>query len=298
MNEERDAQIEILLRQGAPKVRIAERLGISRETVDRVAARVGFPARSRGAHRHDWPAIREHYEAGHTAAACMRRFGFSSSTWVAAIGRGDIVPRPRYSQLPPGKRRRAVEKLLNEGRGVAEVAERLGISKPTVCYHARKLGVPAQAQFARRFDWNEIRRVYDSGVAMRECKRRFGFSQQAWADAVKRGDIVPRDRLIPLEELLVRDRRTSRGHLKKRLLAAGLKENRCEGCGLTEWKGNPIGLQLHHKNGDGQDNRLLNLQILCPNCHAQTDTWGGRNGRRRSRGGLQLVEIEGDEEAA
>ena len=49
-----------------------------------------------------------------------------------------------------------------------------------------------------------------------------------------------------------------------------LKEKKCEICGCTDWLGKPITLQLHHKNGNPYDDRLENLQILCPNCHSQT----------------------------
>jgi DNA-binding CsgD family transcriptional regulator len=269
-----------------PKVRIAEALGISRDTVDRIAARLGYPAKRRGAARHRWPEIRRLYDQGHSAAECMRRFNLSPSTWDAAVARGEILPRPRgHDQRPPGERRRAVERLLNEGIGIAEIAERLDISKPTVCYHARRLGVPAQPKFARRFDWAEIQRVYDTGVAMRECKRRFGFSSQAWAEAVSRGDMVPRSGLIPIEDLLVQGRRTSRTHLKRRLIRAGLKHDRCEVCDIEDWLGKPLSMQLHHRNGDGLDNRLENVEFLCPNCHSQTDTYGGRNGHRKPAAG-------------
>jgi ribosomal protein S27AE len=58
---------------------------------------------------------------------------------------------------------------------------------------------------------------------------------------------------------------------------AGLKGNSCDLCGLTEWGSKPISLELYHVNGDGLDNRVENLQFLCPNCHSQTDTWGGRD---------------------
>ena len=61
----------------------------------------------------------------------------------------------------------------------------------------------------------------------------------------------------------------------------GLKQNRCERCGITEWRGEPLSMQLHHVNGDGSDNRLENIVFLCPNCHSQTDTYGGRNGHRK-----------------
>ena len=72
----------------------------------------------------------------------------------------------------------------------------------------------------------------------------------------------------------------NRTHLKGRLFAEGLKENRCERCGITEWRGSPLAMALHHSNGDGLDNRLENLQLLCPNCHSQTENFAGR-GRRR-----------------
>jgi DNA-binding CsgD family transcriptional regulator len=278
-----DRTVQRWLEEGVAKVEIARRLGISRETVARVAARVGFPARGRGRDRRNWSVIRSFYKAGHSAKECMHRFGFSSSTWTAAIARGEILPRPRDTQRPPGGRRRAVAELLDQGLGVAEIARKLDVSKPTVCYHARNLGIPSRREFARRFDWTEIQCVYESGVAMRECKRRFGFSSQAWADAVRRGDITPRSRLIPLETLLVVGRRTNRTHLKGRLVAEGLKQNRCEQCGISEWQGKPLNMQLHHVNGDGTDNRLENIALLCANCHSQTETYGGRNGHRRPR---------------
>lgn len=67
--------------------------------------------------------------------------------------------------------------------------------------------------------------------------------------------------------------------LKKKLLESGYKDYKCENpeCGLSEWHGKPICLQLHHINGDPTDNRLENLQLLCPNCHSQTDNFGSKN---------------------
>jgi 5-methylcytosine-specific restriction endonuclease McrA len=116
--------------------------------------------------------------------------------------------------------------------------------------------------------------------SVNECVAHFGFSKQTWHAAKTRGDIVTRPHAMPIETLLSGPR--CRGHLKKRLLAAGLLEDRCQRCGICEWHGRCLPLELHHINGIGQDNRLENLTLLCPNCHSQTDSWGGRNsGRRR-----------------
>jgi hypothetical protein len=177
--------------------------------------------------------------------------------------------------------RERVRKLYEAGLSQSEIAAKLGVKKGTVAFHVRRLHVPPDERFGRRYDWAEIRVVYESGVSYRECRRRFGFSGNAWMDAVRKGLITPRPRAMPIQELLVVGRRTNRSHLKARLLKEGIKENRCEGCGITEWHGKPLSMQFHHINGDGQDNRLENIALLCGNCHSQTDTYGGRNGHRR-----------------
>jgi hypothetical protein len=167
---------------------------------------------------------------------------------------------------------------MDEGLSQAEIARRLDLAKSTVAYHFRNLGVDADERFARRYDWPEIQRAYDSGLSVRQCAERFGFNLATWFQARGRGEIQARPQAMPIERLLVADRpATSRSHLKMRLLAAGLKENVCERCGLREWLGEPINMQLHHVNGQGKDNRLENIEFLCPNCHAKTANWGGRN---------------------
>lgn len=140
----------------------------------------------------------------------------------------------------------------------------------------RQLGIAAQQQ--RRQDWKVIRAYYEEGHSWRACQERFGFSRAAWYQAVHRKAIVPRPAAMPIERLLAAPR--NRTHLKSRLLAAGLKDDRCERCGLTEWRGEALSLALHHVNGNGKDNRLENLRLLCPNCHSQTPNFAGRNRRR------------------
>lgn len=63
------------------------------------------------------------------------------------------------------------------------------------------------------------------------------------------------------------------------------QNNCCLKCGLNEWQGEKITLELDHVNGDNKDNSRENLRYLCPNCHSQTPTWRGRNntGKNNSR---------------
>lgn len=82
----------------------------------------------------------------------------------------------------------------------------------------------------------------------------------------------------PLNEILVENSNyTNMDRLKIRLVREGYKLYRCEQCGISSWNGKALSLQIHHKNGKHNDNRLGNLQLLCPNCHSQTDNFGAYN---------------------
>lgn len=183
--------------------------------------------------------------------------------------------------LPAGDKRRLIAELRSDGLSYREIEKRLGLCRATIAYHCRRLGVPVDEKAARRYDWTAVQRAYDSGLSVRQCAAHFGFSQASWHKAVLRGAVVARPACRPISEILVDGREvTNRGHLRERLIREGLKEAQCELCGLSKWRGRELGLQLHHRNGRKHDNRIENLQLLCPNCHAQTDNWGGRNKRR------------------
>jgi predicted nuclease with TOPRIM domain len=63
--------------------------------------------------------------------------------------------------------------------------------------------------------------------------------------------------------------------LKKRIV---LEQNqKCNHCGIDEWNGSIIGLELEHIDGNHNNNKRENLEAICPNCHSQTSTWRGRN---------------------
>ena len=76
-----------------------------------------------------------------------------------------------------------------------------------------------------------------------------------------------------LEEYLTKNSTAKSCKIKNILFKHGIKTNKCEVCGIENWNGKPLNMQLHHIDGDPTNNTLENLQILCPNCHAQTDTY-------------------------
>ncbi len=90
--------------------------------------------------------------------------------------------------------------------------------------------------------------------------------------------------IIDLEDILVENSTYQNiNRLKLRMVKAGLLEYKCYECGIVEWNGKPISLHLDHKNGVHDDHRKENIWFLCPNCHSQTGTYGGRNCRGQVR---------------
>ena len=97
------------------------------------------------------------------------------------------------------------------------------------------------------------------------------FTGQRWNKG-KTSEDHPSIKKKDISEILVENSGWASGNIRQRLIKEGLKEAKCECCGRTEWFGIPIPLELHHINEIHTDNRLENLLILCPNCHAMTDS--------------------------
>lgn len=91
------------------------------------------------------------------------------------------------------------------------------------------------------------------------------FTGRAWA----KGKKISTNPGKSLDEICVKNSTYSSSKLLKKLVKEGKKKYQCENCKLTLWLNKPISLELHHINGCHTDNRLENLQILCPNCHSQ-----------------------------
>lgn len=90
------------------------------------------------------------------------------------------------------------------------------------------------------------------------------------------------------DELFINGEKRSTGGLKYRILQENIYPLKCAICGITEWCNQPTPLELDHINGDKLNNTLENLRLLCPNCHAQTDTYAGRKFKKNKKYELNL----------
>ena len=98
------------------------------------------------------------------------------------------------------------------------------------------------------------------------------FTGQGWNVGLK---FKPFKRFTDEEIFIVDSKYRSTHNLKKRYIETTGK-TKCEICGIDKWNYKILALEIHHINGVNTDNRLDNLQLLCPNCHSQTETFRGR----------------------
>jgi len=105
---------------------------------------------------------------------------------------------------------------------------------------------------------------------------RGGLTEKEFEEKIKKYKITVRKRLLEtsFDEL---------GFDRKRLRVFLEQNECCLGCGLSEWMGKPITLEIEHIDGNNKNNTRDNLKGLCPNCHSLTDTWRGRNKNKNKK---------------
>ena len=126
------------------------------------------------------------------------------------------------------------------------------------------------------------------GVKYETLKTYFNKYGINYAGNPNRSGFVHEESRVPLSKILNNEVTYSNTSLRKRLIECGLKEKKCECCGITDWNGKEIQFELHHIDGNHYNNNLDNLQILCPNCHSQTDTF------RKTKTFIKKKEVNSD----
>jgi hypothetical protein len=97
------------------------------------------------------------------------------------------------------------------------------------------------------------------------------FTGQAWS----KSKVL--NKRISTDDYLSNKKPIASYKLKNRLLDCKALQPTCNNCHLSTWLDNPIPLELDHIDGNNSNNNLDNLRLLCPNCHALTPTYRGKN---------------------
>ena len=227
--------------------------------------------------------------SGDTYDRCMQRRRYSEQRLAETVARSKNLSEVlmRLGLSPSGGNYESVRRFMSlTGVDAAHLGRSRSGSRPLGMCSDDEVASAVAASRSLAGVLRELR-VRQGGGSQSNLKARIArlsldtshFTGVAW----RSGQTKPVVPAAPIEDVLVLGRFVQTTQLRRRLVAEGLKEPRCERCGRHEWNGQPVPLELDHVNGRREDNRLANLRLLCPNCHAQTDTYRGRNiGRRRT----------------
>lgn len=224
------------------------------------------------------------------------------SRWSARGGPGAREPRGKHDgQVHPRKARGGRARLVVVRRGRAVVWGHTDTGQQAIPAHQDAGSHIDTRHFAAagvRHTEARLRELVACSRSVAEVVRRLGISPVGGNQAHIGRRIAelridtshftaapPRRTKIALRHRLAlgspSDGRIGGGRLRKELLRQGRPE-RCAMCDTgAEWNGKSLRLEVDHLSGEWWDNRPENLRLLCPNCHAVTDTYRGRKPRRK-----------------
>lgn len=187
-----------------------------------------------------------------------------------------------------------VKKLRKEGYSYNQIALKLGYTKSQICY-ANKIDIENLVEKEKRqiLYEEDICNLAKSGNSLTKiCKINnklpTNTNLEYFKKILEKHNIIINENIKTIHntnnferkninEYLKYGSTIGTSKLKNLLIKNGYKAEKCEKCENTEWLGKKIPLQLHHIDGDRKNNKLENLQLLCPNCHSLTDNFCGKN---------------------
>lgn len=147
-----------------------------------------------------------------------------------------------------------LEELCSESYSYAEVLKKAG----------RKQGGGAQATLKKKIEEFQIDISH--------------FTGQKWHESPNQQDNKISREKYSLEEIFVKDSPVTQKVLRGYIERHQVLEYKCSNCGCDgNWQGGTISLEIDHIDGDNSNNEIENLRYLCPNCHALTETYRGKN---------------------
>ena len=147
----------------------------------------------------------------------------------------------------------------------------------------------------RNYSLEEFQQICNESESVREVVQKLGYAPNGGGTAARIKRDIENNNIdishftgqahtknigkykTPIEDYLTNKVKITSHKLRLRLLKEGIFEYKCACCGNSEWLGRPIPLELHHKDGNKDNNNLDNLELRCPNCHYFTETYKTKN---------------------